>query len=73
VGGKTGTGESSATRDNHAWFIGVAPIDNPQYVVAVVIDEGGSGGGIAAPVARHILQYLMGNEPTPITAGELTD
>ncbi len=73
VGGKTGTGQTSKTRDNHAWFVGVAPIDNPQYVVAVVVDEGGSGGRIAAPVARHILQYLMGNEPTPITAGERTD
>lgn len=73
VGGKTGTAESTATRDNHAWFVGVAPIDDPQYVVAVVIEEGGSGGAIAAPVARHILQYLMGNEPTPITAGERTD
>jgi cell division protein FtsI/penicillin-binding protein 2 len=41
--------------------------------VAVVIDEGGSGGRIAAPVARHILQYLMENEPTPITEGERAD
>lgn len=73
VGGKTGTAESSATKDNHAWFVGVAPIDDPKYVVAVVIDEGGSGGAIAAPVARHILQYLMGNEPTPIIAGAVTD
>lgn len=73
VGGKTGTSQSSPTKDNHAWFIGVAPIDNPQYVVAVVIEEGGSGGAIAAPVARHILQYLMGNEPTPITQGEKAD
>lgn len=73
IGGKTGTGETTATRDNHAWFIGVAPIDNPQYVVVVLIEEGGSGGRIAAPVARHILQYLMGNEPTAITAGDDTD
>lgn len=73
VGGKTGTGETTATQDNHAWFVGVAPIDNPQYVVAVIIEEGGSGGGIAAPVARHILQYLLGNEPTPIIAGERAD
>ncbi|HEU4319202.1 MAG TPA: penicillin-binding transpeptidase domain-containing protein [Acidimicrobiia bacterium] len=73
VGGKTGTGETTATRDNHAWFVGVAPIDNPQYVVAVIIEEGGSGGAIAAPVARHILQYLMNNEPTPILAGDPTD
>ncbi|MGH3650649.1 MAG: penicillin-binding transpeptidase domain-containing protein, partial [Acidimicrobiia bacterium] len=73
VGGKTGTSQSSPTKDNHAWFIGVAPIDNPQFVVVVVIEEGGSGGAIAAPVARHILQYLMGNEPTPIIAGERAD
>lgn len=73
VGGKTGTGESSANKDNHAWFVGVAPIDSPRYVVVVLIEEGGSGGGIAAPVARHILQALMGNEPTPIGFGEEAD
>ena len=73
IGGKTGTGQTSANRDDHAWFVGVAPIDDPQYVVAVLIEEGGSGGRIAAPVARHILQYLMGNEPTPIVAGDDAD
>jgi penicillin-binding protein 2 len=73
VGGKTGTGQSSPTKDDHAWFIGVTPIDNPQYVVAVVIDEGGSGGGIAAPVARQIMQYLVGNDLTPITQGDQAD
>ncbi len=73
VGGKTGTAEISANKDNHAWFVGVAPINNPQYIVVVLVEEGGSGGRIAAPVARHILQYLMGNEPTPIVEGERTD
>ena len=73
VGGKTGTAELSANRDNHAWFAGVVPLDNPKYVVAVLIEEGGSGGRVAAPVARHILQYLMGNDPTPIVEGEEAD
>ncbi len=73
VGGKTGTAQVSATRDNHAWFVGVAPLDNPRYVVAVLIDEGGSGGQVAAPVARHIMQFLAGNEPTPIVQGEEAD
>lgn len=73
VGGKTGTGQASTNKDNHAWFVGVAPIDDPQYVVAVVIEEGGSGGGIAAPVARRILQALMGNELTPIDFGQDAD
>ena len=73
IGGKTGTGQTTANKDNHAWFAGIAPIDDPQYAVVVLIDEGGSGGRIAAPVARHILQYLMGEEPDPIVPGEAAD
>ena len=73
IGGKTGTGQTSANKDNHAWFVGLAPLDNPRFVVVVLIEEGGSGGQIAAPVARHILQYLMGNEPTAITEGQEAD
>lgn len=73
VGGKTGTGQSIATKDNHAWFAGIAPIDRPRYAVVVLLDEGGSGGGAAAPVARYIMQYLMGEELDPIQAGQLAD
>lgn len=66
VGGKTGTGEvikaSKAERfrqvDN-ALFVGVAPIDSPKWVVSIVIERGGSGGRVAAPVARQVLQYLL--------------
>lgn len=73
VGGKTGTGQSVKTKDNHAWFAGVAPIDNPRYAVVVLLDEGGSGGAAAAPIGRYILQYLMGEELDPIRAGQLAD
>jgi penicillin-binding protein 2 len=73
IGGKTGTGQTSKNRDNHAWFVGVMPINDPQYIVVVLIDEGGSGGRIAAPVARRIMQYLMGNEVTPIVEGAQAD
>jgi penicillin-binding protein 2 len=73
IGGKTGTGQTSKNRDNHAWFVGVAPIDSPRYVVVILIDEGGSGGQVAAPVGRHIMQHLMGNEPTPIVQGDAAD
>lgn len=69
VGGKTGTGQSIASADNHAWFVGVVGIGDPRYVVAVLIDEGGSGGAVAAPVARQIMQYLQGEDLDPITAG----
>ena len=73
IGGKTGTAQASATRDNHAWFVGVAPLNDPRFVVAVLIDEGGSGGQVAAPVARNIMQYLMGNPQSPIVEGEEAD
>jgi penicillin-binding protein 2 len=56
-----------------AWFVGVAPLSDPRYVVAVVIEEGGSGGKIAAPTARAILQYLMGEEVDAIRGGEDAD
>jgi len=75
VGGKTGTAEIRVafTEDEDeidtAWFVGVAPLDNPRFVVVVVIDEGGSGGAVAAPTARAILQFLMGETVTPIRSG----
>jgi penicillin-binding protein 2 len=54
-----------------AFFIGVAPVTDPEYVISVVVERGGSGGRIAAPVARQVFQFLM-NGPegvTPIAPG----
>ncbi len=80
VGGKTGTAEIiKATEDvqevDTAWFVGVAPVSSPQYVVTVVVERGGSGGRVAAPVARQVLQYVMNGENmvTPLEAGEVAD
>lgn len=58
--GKTGSAEFEAGKETHAWFTGFAPADNPKIVVTVVIEEGGSGGKAAAPVARALFdQYLQ--------------
>ena len=78
VGGKTGTAQSFTDQegvfhDSTAWFVGVAPIDAPRWVVAVMVDEGGSGGAVAAPAARAIFQYLLGAGVTPLVAGEDTE
>jgi penicillin-binding protein 2 len=73
VGGKTGTAQPGGENDNHALFAGVLPLDDPKFVVVVLVEEGGSGGRVAAPAARHIMQYLMGVTPTPVLAGEETD
>jgi penicillin-binding protein 2 len=70
TGGKTGTAERDASDYSIAWFIGIAPIDNPRYVVVVMVVDGGVAGKVAAPAARNIMQYLLPNEPiTPIRPG----
>ena len=44
---------------DHALFVGLAPADSPSIVLALVIENGGSGGTTAAPVARQIFDYWM--------------
>jgi len=65
VAGKTGTAQVAGKQDT-ALFVGFAPYDNPQYVVAVVMEEAGFGGSTAAPVARRILEGLAGSPPGPV-------
>lgn len=78
IGGKTGTAQAFTDQDDKfhdstAWFVGVAPIDSPRWVVVVMVDEGGSGGAVAAPAARAIFQYLLGEPVAPLVAGEDTE
>lgn len=61
VAGKTGTAEN-ASGENHAWFIGYAPANDPQVAVSVIVEQAGrSGGSIAAPMARDIMAYALNN------------
>jgi penicillin-binding protein 2 len=53
VCGKTGTAQNPHGED-HAWFLGFAPYENPQVVVCVFIENGGGGGSIAAPIAKQV-------------------
>ena len=51
---------------DHALYVGYAPIDDPQIAVAVVVENGGQGGAVAAPIARAIIDgYLLG-APQPL-------
>ena len=54
VAGKTGSAEFETGKDTHALFTGYAPAENPQIVVTVIVEESGSGGQVAAPVARSV-------------------
>ena len=78
IGGKTGTAQGftdndGVVHDSTAWFVGVAPINNPRWVVVVMVDEGGSGSAIAAPAVRAIFQHLLGQRVTPLATGEETE
>lgn len=55
---KTGTGEK-AGHDGYAWFAMYAPYDDPKYVVTCVVEEGGSGGTVAAPIAAEVMDACM--------------
>ncbi len=75
AGGKTGTAQvASASRvaeedadrpehlRNHAWFIAVAPIDDPEIAIAVFMEHGGSGGAVASPIGGQLLAAYFGTE-----------
>jgi penicillin-binding protein 2 len=66
VAGKTGTSQVVALEKeknkgkggrfgNHAWFVAYAPVENPRIAVAVLIEHGGGGGAVAAPLAKRVL------------------
>jgi peptidoglycan glycosyltransferase len=65
VAGKTGTAQNGSTQPYSLWFTGFAPANNPQYAVAVVVENGGgqgqsgSGNSIAAPIARQVLEAVL--------------
>ena len=49
---------------DHALFIAYAPTENPTIAVAVMVENGGSGSGTAAPIARAVFDYyLTGKRP----------
>jgi len=65
VAGKTGTAENG-NRPHTLWFTGFAPADDPAVAVAVVVEDGGgqgqsgSGDTIAAPIAKKVIEAVLG-------------
>ncbi|OGD99553.1 hypothetical protein A3J17_00160 [Candidatus Curtissbacteria bacterium RIFCSPLOWO2_02_FULL_40_11] len=60
VGCKTGTAERELGNP-HAWFTVFAPFDFPQIAVTVLVEDGGEGSSVAAPVAKEIVDWWMEN------------
>lgn len=57
---KTGTAEESGG-EAHAWFTVFAPADKPQIAITVVVERGGQGSAVSAPVAKDILDWWFAN------------
>ena len=61
LAGKTGTAEINLEGLNQPWFIGFAPVDDPQIAVAVTVErsQGGTGGEVAGPIATQVMDSLL--------------
>lgn len=55
VAGKTGTAQNPHGED-HAWFVGFAPAEDPVIAVSCIVENGGQGGSVAAPMVRKVLE-----------------
>ncbi len=54
--GTKGSHAVGAKYGNHGWFVGFAPRENPEIAVAVIVEHGGYGGDVSAPIAREIFK-----------------
>ncbi|MGC8797361.1 MAG: penicillin-binding protein 2 [candidate division WOR-3 bacterium] len=61
IAGKTGTAQNPPRAD-HAWFVGYAPAEEPKVVFAVIIENAGHGGAIAAPIVAELVRSYFANK-----------
>ncbi|MGE5140487.1 MAG: penicillin-binding transpeptidase domain-containing protein [Rudaea sp.] len=63
--GKTGTAQVPGANDPHAWFAGYAPADSPEIACVVMVENGGEGSKVSAPIFRKVIEKHFKVEPTP--------
>ena len=78
IAGKTGTAQVFGLKEeekydadaiaeklrDHALFIAFAPVDDPKIAIAVIVENGGGGGSVAAPIARAIMDAYLNPAPS---------
>lgn len=57
--GKTGSAEYDSNKSSHAWFVGYAPADDPKIVLSILVEDGGTGGSTAVPIAKKMLETYL--------------
>ena len=86
MAGKTGTAQVVGIGQNeeydadkldkrfhdHGLFVAFAPVEEPRIAVAVIVENGGTGSGAAAPLARIVIDAWLGDTPTPPAPGQRT-
>jgi penicillin-binding protein 2 len=82
IAGKTGTAQVFTVAQNakynantvaerlrdHSWFIAFAPAESPRIAVSVLVENGGFGASVAAPIARRVLDAYLLDSPAPAPA-----
>ncbi len=57
VAGKTGTAQTGTRTNTHAWFAGYLPADDPEFLLVVMVEEGGEGSSTGIAIAREIFNW----------------
>jgi cell division protein FtsI/penicillin-binding protein 2 len=57
LGGKTGTAQWSNSNKPHAWFTSFAPYENPEIIITILVEKGGSGDEVAVPIALDFFEW----------------
>jgi len=55
---------------DHAWFVAIAPVENPALAIAILIENGGHGGSAAAPIAKQLIQSYLGKGSERVRNGQ---
>lgn len=57
-------GEEPWVERDHAVYVGFAPVENPRYAISVLVEHGGGGSSVAAPIARDIMNKVLDIDPS---------
>jgi penicillin-binding protein 2 len=72
IAGKTGTAQRYGHKDN-AWYVGFAPVQNPQIAICVFVEEGGHGGTTAGPIAKKLFAHYFNIKTDAAADAQATD